>query len=135
MGKRCLPIPSWLKDRLTREKVDYLDVENSDCLIKGNSADWSEKLLKEDGLLCSYARVFFDSANAGGTKPWSSEAHGAIVVALRGQASWEEMARNAESVGAVAVVVVDNEVKLVNDWVMTLDEERSPIPSLPMLVV
>lgn len=60
------------------------------------------------GTVCCRAPVVFDPENGAGLRPWDGRASGAIVVALRGQTSIEQMALNAKNAGAIGLVVVDN---------------------------
>merc|ERR1712190_293734 len=76
--------------------------------ISAASADWAWRFVGSDGQMCALAPVVFDPANPHGKRTWGSSAKGAIVVAHRGEATFEEMARSAEEAHAVALVVVDH---------------------------
>jgi len=88
------------------EGVDFLEVEGRSPLPAA-SAQWSARLLRAGGVLCPRVPVFFDPSNAGGAEVWGPEACGALVVAERGAATFEEIALNAEVAGAAGLVVVD----------------------------
>lgn len=75
------------------EHMDFLEVEGQSPLATV-SAEWSGRLVQA-GVLCPYAPVLFDPGNPGGAVVWGP-ARGAIVVAERGDASFEEIALNAE---------------------------------------
>merc|ERR1712094_168511 len=63
-----------------------------------------------------------------------SSAHGALVVAVRGLA-FDEMASNAAEAGALGLIVVDNEAKFKNMWVMTKEAKTNPNPRVPAVLV
>eukprot|EP00427_Karlodinium_veneficum_P010292 CAMPEP_0169090408 /NCGR_PEP_ID=MMETSP1015-20121227/15801_1 /TAXON_ID=342587 /ORGANISM="Karlodinium micrum, Strain CCMP2283" /LENGTH=146 /DNA_ID=CAMNT_0009150807 /DNA_START=49 /DNA_END=486 /DNA_ORIENTATION=+ len=86
--------------------VDFIEIEGHQP-IEAISGDWHSNLVK-DGILCSAALVLFDANNASGREQWE-DAVGKIVVAMRGNASFEVITRNAEDSGAVAVIIVDSE--------------------------
>mmetsp|Transcript_135389 Transcript_135389/g.260102 ORF Transcript_135389/g.260102 Transcript_135389/m.260102 type:complete len:211 (+) Transcript_135389:38-670(+) len=133
-NRRCAGVPNVLKkvrlSPLFGGDVDVIEIDGHDP-IEAISADWSDDLIDEAGSLCTRTRVVFDVHNPGGAASWGAGAQGAIVVAVRGGASFSEMASNAVSSGAVALIVVDNEVRWKNDWVMTKDADQAPpIPAV-----
>merc|ERR1719163_1748188 len=89
---------------------DFVEVDGVGP-IEAVSADWSNRVKKKDGTLCSDAPVLFDFDNASGAAPWGPNAEGAIVVTIRGLAAFDEMAHNAAESGAVGLIIVDNEPK------------------------
>lgn len=110
---------------------DYLDIEGGDS-FPTVSADWS--FPSEEGLLCIRAPLFFDVWNASGSKVWGRAAQGCIVVARRGSDFFEVTARNAESAGAVALVILDDRQEWDDDYEMTLETDGPP-PRIPAVLV
>lgn len=137
-NRRCAGVPNVLKkvrlSPLLGGAVDIIEMDGHRP-IEAISADWSDELIGETGILCNRTRVVFDVHNPGGAASWGSEAQGAIVVAVRGGASFSEMTSNAALSGAVALIVVDNEARWKNDWVMTKDSDSEPDPSIPAVLV
>jgi len=135
--KRCMgPVPRWMKKKLNnpfRGEADFVEIEGVSP-IEATGADWSEALLGVGGVLCSRARVIFDANNATGAAPWGPEARGAILVAVRGLVSFEEIAHNAAAAGALAIIIVDNEDLWTNDWEMT-QTEPGAAPIIPAVLV
>jgi hypothetical protein len=110
--------------------TDFVEIDGHQP-IEAISADWSSKLIGKDRVLCSAASVHFDKSNALGLLRWSAAAHGKIVVAMRGAASFEEIAKNAEASGALAVIVVDDRPVWKNNFSLTKDGGSTPrIPAV-----
>jgi len=136
--RRCMG-PLGLMKKLKRPplfggEADFVEIDGLNP-IEAIGADWSDALVCEGGVLCSPAPVVFDVCNAGGTVAWGPAARGAIVVSIRGVGSFEEMALNAATAGALALIVVDNEPTWSNDWVMTMDTDTSASPTIPAVLV
>jgi len=137
--RRCMvPVPKFMK-KLRRPaafggEADFLDIPGMDP-IEAISADWSDALVGQGGVLCNSAPVYFDVGNASGTAAWGPTARGTAVVAMRGLASFEEMVVNAASSGAVALIIIDNEPDFKNDYVITMDTEGAKAPSIPAVIV
>lgn len=113
-------------------KTDFVEIRGFEP-IEGVSADWSKQFLCKSGLLCQPSPVHFDSTNPSGTAPWGPAARGAIVVAIRGFASFDVIGNNAADSGAVGLIIVDNEPKTKNNWTMTKDKGANP--PLPAVLV
>jgi len=112
---------------------DYVEIEGMEP-IEAISADWSDNLVAKDGTLCTSAPVHFDYSNSAGSSPWGPAARGAIVVTIRSQVTaFDEMAHNAAESGALGVIIVDNEPKTKNNFVMTPDELGPP--SVPAVLL
>jgi len=134
-GRCMVPMPLMKHVRRTPAlggTVDVVDIEGLDP-IEALGSDWSDKLVGKGGLLCPRAPVVFDPSNRNGAVAWGPSARGAIVVAVRGVASFEEVALNAGASGARALIIVDNEPRWKNNWVMTSDTGTSP--SVPTVLV
>lgn len=126
-------VPNWMKIRSPfSTEVDYVEIDGQEP-IEAISADWSDGLVSKVGALCQTAPILFDVSNASGTEVWGPAARGAIVVAVRGVAGFEEMTVNAASAGALALIVVDNEARWKNNWLMTTDTGKPP--SVPAVLV
>lgn len=113
-------------------KTDYIEIEGMES-IEGLSADWSDALLSRGGVLCPSAPLFFNVNNSCGSTPWPAAARGAIVVCIRGVISFDEMTHNAAEAGALALIIVDNEPKWRNNWLMTNDTLEAP--TIPAVLV
>lgn len=128
------PVPKWLKNMKPvspfRAEADFVEIEGYPS-IEAVGADWSDALVRKGGGLCPRAPVVFDANNATGAAAWGPTARGAIVVAIRGDVEFEEMALNAAGAGALALIVVDNDPVWHNDFVMTADTGAPPpIPAV-----
>jgi len=112
-------------------KTDFVEIEGMEP-IEGISADWSKSLMCPNGMLVPPAPVFFDFSNADGSKPWGCAARGTIVVTIRGGiVSFDEMAHNAAEAGALGLIVIDNEPKWKNNYVLTPDTlTEPPVPAV-----
>lgn len=98
-------IPQTYADRWFGFK-HYLEVEGRQPVVCA-AAEWNPKPAA-NGIVCCRAPVLFQPENEGGLMPWDRRANGAIVAAIRGHASIEQMALNAKAAGAIGLVVVDN---------------------------
>jgi len=119
---------------LPDDEADFLEIEGRKP-VRGISADWTDELVKPDGVLCSYAPLHYDSANADGGAPWGPAAQGSIVVCVRGDIEFEDMARFAHDSGAVGLVIVDGDGPWEEDWEMTADAPGKPLPQVPAVLV
>jgi len=110
-------------------KTDFIDIDGMEP-IEAVSADWSDALICKSGVargrLCAPAPVHFDFNNSAGGMSWGPDAQGALVVAIRGIISFDEMAYNAAEAGAVGLIIVDNEPKWKNSNQITTDTLRPP---------
>mmetsp|Transcript_116285 Transcript_116285/g.340202 ORF Transcript_116285/g.340202 Transcript_116285/m.340202 type:complete len:218 (+) Transcript_116285:94-747(+) len=117
------------------DEVDCVVIEGREP-VPAVSADWNEALARKDTEdLCQMAPVLFDVVNADGGDEWGDDAKGAIVVALRDEVEFEDMARFAEDSGAVGLIVVDNEEVFEDDWEMTWDRPDKAAPKIPAVLV
>lgn len=110
-------------------KTDFIDIDGMES-IEAVSCDWADKLVCKSGLgfgrLCAPAPVHFDFNNSAGGMSWGPDAQGALVVAIRGIISFDEMAHNAAEAGAVGLIIVDNEPKWKNSFQITTDTLKAP---------
>lgn len=74
--------------------------------------------------------MYYDENNAHGKGVWGQEGTGCIVVAYRGEESFEQICRNAEASDAVAVVIIDKSDELDNKMEMSLLDKSSRRPPL-----
>jgi len=136
--RRCMvPVPKIMRLRRPAAlggEADFVEIPGMDP-IEAISADWSDALVRQGGVLCNSSPVYFDVGNASGAAAWGPTARGTVVVALRGLASFEEMVVNAASSGAVALIIIDNEPDFKNDYVITMDTEGAKPPSIPAVIV
>lgn len=122
------PLAAALGMKISR---DFLDIEGGKSFL-AVSADWSAVGAK--GVLCHRAPLFFDAWNASGSNEWDPKARGCIVVARRGADSFEAITRSAENVGAVAVVILDDQEEWEDDYDMALETAMAP-PKIPAVLV
>lgn len=105
-----------------RPKVDFVEVEGEPA-ISACSADWSWSFVQQDGTLCKQASVHFDVGNKKGEGCWfGAAACGAVVVAERNATTnLERVLRNAEEVGAVGLILVNDATPWDEDFELRLE--------------
>lgn len=84
-------------------------------------------------LASATAPVFFDSRNPHGARPWGPAARGCVVVARRGECSFERKARNAAAACAAALIVVDGQSQQW-DPEQLIEREEPPLPGPPLVL-
>lgn len=125
-AKGCL-VPGSVADTFFGFKL-YLDVEGQKP-VQACPAEWNPPPAAL-GSVCLRSPLVFDPENEAGLAPWGRRARGAIVVAIRGQTSIEQMALHAGAAGAVGLVVVDNEpeAEWTPSWTAVREGSEGEVP-------